>query len=87
MASRKGRKGLDQPNGQTLSALDRALAEFADYETLKPDEFTVQMVADKNPGVPRTTMAHRFDELVRKGVMDKRKLIVGGKVTCAYRYV
>lgn len=87
MASRKGRKGLDQPDGQTLSALDRALAEFADYQSLKPDEFTMQMVAEKNPGVPRRTMANRFDDLVRKGVLTKRKFVLGGKIACAYRYV
>jgi hypothetical protein len=87
MASRKGRKGLDQPDGQTLSALDRALAEFVSHQSLKPDEFTMQMVMERDPGVPRRTIANRFDDLVRKGVMAKRKLAVGGKIASAYRYV
>jgi hypothetical protein len=86
MASGKGRQGLDKPDGQTLIALDRALAEFADHGVLRPGEFTIQMMIEKNPSLHRSTLNKRFNEMVRKGVLAKRKITQDSNLTNAYRY-
>lgn len=87
MASGKGRKGLDQPDGQTLTALDRALVEFADHDALRPGEFTIQMMIEKNPSLSRSTLNKRFNEMVRKGVLAKRKITQDSNLTNAYHYL
>lgn len=87
MAGGKGRQGLDQPDGQTLIALDRALAEFADHGVLRPGEFTIQMMLDENPSLYRSTLNKRFNEMERNGILAKRKITQDSSVTNAYRYV
>jgi hypothetical protein len=87
MASGKGREGLDQSNGETLTALDRALAEFASHQSLQPGEFTIQMVLDKDPSLSRATLNKRFNDMVRRGILEKRSLACESKVANAYRYV
>lgn len=87
MASGKGRKGLDQSDGQTLTALDRALAEFADHGVIRPGEFTIQMMIDKNPSLSRSMLNKRFNEMARKGIIAKRKITQNSSVTNVYRYL
>jgi len=86
MAGNKKRIGLDQPNGDTLTGIDRVLAEMAD-DTLEPDEFTLAMICERSPDISPDVIRHRLDRMVGLGVCTKRKLIVNSKKANVYRYV
>ena len=86
MAGNKKRIGLDQPNGNTLTGIDRILAEMAN-DTLEPDEFTLAMICERSPDISPDVIRHRLDRMVGLGVCTKRKLIVNSKKVNVYRYV
>ena len=87
MAGNKGRKRLDQPAGNTLSAIDRALLDLVE-KPIQHDEFTIDMLMEKNPSdTARRSMMKKLDEMVSKGKLVTRKLPVKGKQTNVYRYV
>jgi hypothetical protein len=86
MAGNKKRSGLDQPAGNTLTGIDRLLAEFAS-QAIEADEFTIAMVRTRTPGSTDDQIRSRIDRLVDKGACTVRSVIVGGRLTNAYRYV
>jgi hypothetical protein len=85
MAGNKGRKGLDQSAGNTLSAIDRALLDLIE-KPIQDDEFTVDMVAAKSD-VPRATISGRLSLMVKAGKLTKRKIRMNTTPTNVYRYV
>jgi hypothetical protein len=86
MANNKRQQGLDQPAGNTLTGIDRLLAELAST-TLAEGEFTIAMVQERSPGLTGGTVRCRLDRLVQSGVCAKRKVIFGKRETNIYRYV
>ena len=86
MANSKRREKLDQPAGDTLTGIDRLLAEMVG-ETIQDDEFTIAMVAERSPEINPDVIRHRLDRLVNKGVCTKRIITEKGRRTTAYRYV
>ena len=86
MANNKGREKVDQPAGNTLTGIDRLLAEMVG-ETIHDDEFTIAMVAERSPDINPDVIRHRLDRLVNKGVCTKRIITEKGRQTKAYRYV
>jgi hypothetical protein len=86
MAGNKKRIGLDQPHGDTLTGIDRLLAEMAD-DTLEPDEFTLAMICERLPHISLDVIRHKLDRMVGLGVCTKRKLIVNSNKANVYRYV
>lgn len=85
MASNQRRKGLDQPAGDTLKALDRVLADMA-TPVLAADEFTAEMIMSKMPSLSESTLRSRLHRLIAAGVMTKRSVRVHGRIWNAYRY-
>ena len=86
MASNKKRIGLDQPNGDALTGIDRALAALAGEE-IKSDEFTLAMICNRDPSYSYDEARHKLDRLVRSGTCAKRIVRIKGRATNAYRYI
>jgi hypothetical protein len=86
MASNKKRIGLDQPNGDTLTGIDRLLADLVGH-AIEEDEFTIAMVGDRSPGINTQAIRCRLERLVNQGVCTKRRVTVNSRETNAYRYV
>ena len=86
MASNTRRKGLDQPAGNTLTGIDRLLAEL-NNNTIDEGEFTIAMVQARSPGLTANTLRCRLDRLVESGVCAKRKIVSDRRETNVYRYV
>lgn len=86
MAGSKRQQKLDQPAGDTLTGIDRLLAELAS-STLEEGEFTIAMVVERSPNMNPDVIRHRLDRLVNKGICAKRKVIFGKRETNIYRYV
>lgn len=85
MASNQGRKRLDQPAGNTLTALDRVLADLV-VQHMTEDEFTAEMVYKKRPDMTLSTLNNRLGRQVEMGRMTKRCLLINGRKTNVYRY-
>jgi hypothetical protein len=45
------------------------------------------MVLDKDPSLSRATLNKRFNDMVRRGILEKRSLACESRVANAYRYV
>ena len=86
MADSKRGKRLDQPNGDTLSGIDRLLADLVSH-AIEEDEFTIAMVGDRSPGINTQAIRCRLERLVNQGVCTKRRVTVNSRETIAYRYV
>jgi hypothetical protein len=88
MAGNKKRIGLDQPHGDTLSAIDDSLAwlvESAQENCIKPGEFTTEMAIQKMQaaGITETDAAIRcrFDRMIKAGELKRRKIRINGRLT------
>jgi len=87
MASSKRRKGLDQPAGDTLGALDRILHDFAQVDILRDDEFVANTILEKSPGLTLAQVNNRLKRMVEYKKLSKRIIRQNGKRCVAYRYV
>lgn len=78
MARNERRGGLDKPTRDTLSEIDKALAELAIAETPQPDEFTMKdlMTRARSEGkdVGRTTLQKLVYEKIESGQWTSRKI-------------
>lgn len=86
MANNKGREKLDQSTGDTLTGIDRLLAELS-VNSIAKDEFTIAMVQERSPGLSAGALRCRLDRLVEAGVCSKRKIVVAKRETNAFRYL
>lgn len=77
---------MDQPAGDTLTGIDRLLAELAS-STLDEGEFTIAMVQERSPGLSNNTLRCRLDRMIESGVCVKRKVILESRETNVYRYL
>lgn len=83
MANHEKREGMDQPPRNTLSAIDRLLAEWGD-ETLKEGEFTADMVTV--PGVNSAAIGKRLVLKAGRGELNSRIANIKGRKTRIYSY-
>lgn len=86
MANNKGREKLDLPAGDTLTGIDRLLADLATNK-IEDDEFTIAMVQERSPGITAGALRCRLDRMVEAGVCAKRKIVVGKRETNVFRYL
>lgn len=85
MASNKRREGLDQPTGNTLTALDKLLASLKKDE-LEADEFTAQMIAQKS-GRSLNSIRSILTRMKNSGELTSRKFVINGSVANVYKSV
>ena len=87
MVSNKGTRGLDQSTRVTLSALDYAL-EQTDTTKRKEDEFTssefYHALIAKGVKISNSGAMYRLTEMVARGELTKRKIMINGATTNLY---
>ena len=87
MASNKRTRGLDLSTRNTLSALDYAL-EQTDTGKRKADEFSsseyYRALIAKGVKISNSGAMYRLKEMVARGEMVKRKLMINGATTNLY---
>jgi hypothetical protein len=86
MAGNTRRKGLDQSNGDTLSGIDRLLAEL-DQQEVQEGEFTVAMLQERNPEISASALRHRLAHKVRNKTLSVRKILHDKNFINVYRYI
>ena len=86
MAGNTRRKGLDQSNGDTLSGIDRLLAEL-DQQEIQKDEFTIAMLADRNPNLSTSALRNRLAQKVQNKTLSVRKILHNRNFINVYRYI
>jgi DNA-binding transcriptional regulator PaaX len=73
VGNNKGRRRVDGPNGDTLSLVDRALAEIQ-KEGKQPGEFTVSELFNAiDQTIDETTIRSRANRMVREGKWIRRQ--------------
>lgn len=87
MAGGKGRKELGKPDGNTLSAIDRALRDIASNTDLHPDEFTIGMLLKREPKMARETIKKKLAAMTDSGELSARSVILNGVRMNAFRYL
>jgi len=85
MAHNKTRQGLGKPTRDTLSAIDRMLAEM-EQKPIQPDEWTINMLIERDPSIPYSTLSNKLRTKLIRGEITKRIICVNGKSTNVYRY-
>ena len=87
MAGNKRTRRLDQSTRATLSALDYAL-EQTDTTKRKEDEFTssefYHALIAKGVKISNSGAMYRLTEMVARGELTKRKLMINGATTNLY---
>ena len=87
MVSNKGTRGLDKSTRVTLSALDYAL-EQTDATKRKADEFTssefYHALIAKGVKISNSGAMYRLTEMVARGELTKRKIMINGATTNLY---
>ena len=86
MANNKTRQGVGKPSRDTLSAIDRVLAEM-DARPIQPDEFTVGQILERDPCASYTTINRMLRMKLGRGELAKRVISINGKASNVYRYV
>ncbi len=58
-------------------------------DSLQPDEFTaaeyIAIASGEGKRIKERTAARRLDSLVASGALEKRKVLIGSRITNAYR--
>ena len=87
MASDQRTRGLDQSTRATLSALDFAL-EQTDATKRKADEFTsgefYHALIARGVKISNSGAMYRLKEMVARGELVKRKIMINGATTNLY---
>ena len=87
MASNQRTRGLDQSTRATLSALDYAL-EQTDITKRKEDEFTssefYHALIARGVKISNSGTMYRLKEMVARGELVKRKVMINGATTNLY---
>lgn len=86
MANNQRREGLGKPSGDTLSSIDRLLAEF-DQQEVQEGEFTVAMLQERNPEISASALRHRLAHKVRNKTLSVRKILHEKNFINVYRYI
>ena len=86
MANNQRREGLGKPSGDTLSSIDRLLAEF-DQQEVQEGEFTVAMLQERNPEISASALRHRLAHKVRNKTLSVRKILHDKNFINVYRYI
>jgi hypothetical protein len=86
MANNQRREGLGKPSGDTLSSIDRLLAEF-DQQEVQEGEFTVAMLQERNPKISASALRHRLAHKVQNKTLSVRKILHDKNFINVYRYV
>jgi hypothetical protein len=68
-----------------VSGMDWVLEHIA-QPTLQPDEFTVQMIADKS-GATDDSVRNKLQRMRKRGELTSRKIVLDGTPTNAYKRV
>ena len=87
MAGNQRRQGLGQPDGGNLSAIDRALRDIVRNTQVQPDEFTINMLVERQSAVKRETIKKKLAAMVRDGELSARSVIVDGLRMNVYKYI
>lgn len=92
MERKKGKQSLAQSTGNTLSFLDKLVADqVADSQPLHEDEFTVydymRKMSDASNLIPLNTATNQLNVMVRKGKLRVRKVKINSRYTNVYRPV
>ena len=86
MANNQRREGLGKPSGDTLSSIDRLLAEF-DQQEVQEGEFTVAMLQERNPEISASALRHRLAHKVQNKTLSVRKILHDKNFINVYRYL
>jgi hypothetical protein len=84
MGNNKGRRGVDGSDGDTLSGIDRILAEMSVVE-IQPGEFTAHDLVE-GLKLRAGTIAKRLTLKVDKGELLSRTIVANGTKMRVYRY-
>ena len=86
MANNQRWERLGKPSGDTLSSIDRLLAEF-DQQEVQEGEFTVAMLQERNPEISASALRHRLAHKVRNKTLSVRKILHDKNFINVYRYI
>ena len=84
MGNNKGRRRVDVTDGDTLTGIDRILAEMSTFE-IQPGEFTTHDLVDALK-LSAATIAKRLSLRAEKGELLSRIVAYKGSSVRAYRY-